>query len=73
MKPFDFAFLTDDNIQPAVVSFLKQENVNVISVYDSNLQGKPDNEILVYATTTERVILTHDNDFQVSLFVNTRF
>lgn len=74
MKPFDFPLLADENIQPDVVSFLKQENIDIMSVYASDLRGKSDNEILEFAETTGKVILTHDNDFgRLSMLENKAF
>lgn len=74
MKLFDFPILADENIHSEVIGFLKAENLDIISVHESGLTGKTDNEILQYAVANGRVVLTHDSDFgRLSLFESKAF
>jgi predicted nuclease of predicted toxin-antitoxin system len=63
MKPLDFPLLADENIHPGVVLALAAQGKDVRSVSTEGLMGKPDAELLRYAHTGGRVILTHDSDF----------
>ncbi len=63
MKFGAFSFLADENIHPAVIAFLLSMRIDVMSVYDLNLNGSPDEQILSAAFSQNRVVLTHDSDF----------
>jgi len=57
------SFLADENIHPAMISFLRDNGYDVISVEQLNLTGKSDHAIISEALKTERIIITHDSDF----------
>ncbi len=56
-------FLTDENISPKVVAFLRKCGADVLDVKELGWQGRIDNEILERALAEKRVILTCDKDF----------
>ncbi len=56
-------FLADENISMEEVEFLREEGVNVKSVYELGCEGKPDSSILCLARKTKRFILTRDKGF----------
>ena len=69
MKPFDFPLIADENIHPDVIFHLKQKNIKIFSIYESELRGKSDDEIIKFAKDAGKVILTHDSDFgRLSIF-----
>ncbi len=55
--------LTDENISPRVVSFLRQQGINVIDTKEEKWHGKNDEYLLEKAFADKRFILTHDSDF----------
>jgi predicted nuclease of predicted toxin-antitoxin system len=63
VKPLDFALLADENIQPDVVAFLRQQGHDIRSLAEEGLLGRSDTDILHTAHQQERVVLTHDSDF----------
>jgi predicted nuclease of predicted toxin-antitoxin system len=63
MKLREIKILVDENINPIVADFLRQEGFDVISVRNSFLAGKIDEEVMAFANKEKRVILTHDSDF----------
>lgn len=56
-------FLTDENIQPLVVSFLRNLSIDVLDVKEEKLAGKADSFLLEKAFDQKRIIITHDSDF----------
>lgn len=63
MKFLQFPLLTDENINPAVVQFLRQQQFDVCDVAESGLGGIGDADLLRLASAQGRVIVTHDSDF----------
>jgi predicted nuclease of predicted toxin-antitoxin system len=63
LKLWDFKLLTDENIHPAVVQFLRSQGFDVLDVATANLQGGLDVDVLRHAVTEGRVVVTHDSDF----------
>ncbi len=61
-------FLTDENIQPTVIEFLKSQSFDTVDVFSLQLNSKSDKEILLLAKQLDRVILTHDADFGQIIF-----
>ncbi|MBF0352325.1 MAG: DUF5615 family PIN-like protein [SAR324 cluster bacterium] len=55
--------LTDENISPKVVAFLRQQGVNVLDAKEQKWYGFSDAELLEIAFREKRFILTHDSDF----------
>jgi predicted nuclease of predicted toxin-antitoxin system len=68
MKIKDLHLLTDENIDPAVLSFLRQESFDVVDIKEMGWQGKKDIEILVEAHKQQRVVVTQDDDFGKLVF-----
>lgn len=62
MKLRDFPLLTDENIDPEVVDFLRQLGFDVMDVAESGLQGSSDVNLLRLARSQGSVIVTHDAD-----------
>jgi predicted nuclease of predicted toxin-antitoxin system len=63
LKLFACKLLTDENIHPVVVQFLRQQGGDSEDVLTLGLGGATDERILAEALTDGRVILTHDRDF----------
>lgn len=55
--------LTDENISPKVVAFLRQAGVDVRDVKEEEWFGTADEALLDLAYQEERFVLTHDADF----------
>lgn len=68
MKIKDLRLLTDENIDPAVLSFLRQEGFDVADIKEMGWQGRKDIEILVEAHKQQRVVVTQDDDFGKLVF-----
>jgi len=58
-----FPFLTDEDIHPDVVDFLRRRGCNVLDVKESGWAGSNDLALICKARAENRVILTHDSDF----------
>lgn len=63
MKVRDFGLLTDENLDPAVVKWLRQTGFDVYDVCENGLQGSTDLSLLQLAVAQSRLIVTHDSDF----------
>lgn len=63
-----FKFLADENIHPAVITFLNSHSFDTIDVFSLKLNSKPDKDILVAAKQLDRIVLTHDADFGQIIF-----
>ena len=63
MKLGEFRWLTDENINPQVVHFLRQMGLDVEDVCELGMQGESDLVILKHASAADRIVLTHDADF----------
>ena len=63
MKFHDYSLLTDENIDPAVVSFLRRSRFDVLDVVEARLIGSTDRSLLQLAVSEGRVVVTHDSDF----------
>ena len=59
----DVKILTDENISPKVVGFLRDIGLDVLDVKEQHLYGYEDDAILDIAYQEQRFILTHDSDF----------
>lgn len=62
-------FIVDECIGPSVARWLKQNNYDAISVYDS-LQSSSDNTVLEFAVKDHRILITCDKDFGDMIFRN---
>ncbi len=58
----EVSFLLDEDL-PSSVAELEGRGVDVKTVYDVNLEGVPDSEVLEFAEADSRVIVTQESDF----------
>lgn len=65
----DFPLLTDENIDPDVIIFLRSAGFDVLDIKESGMQGTDDEEIVKIASAQGRVIITEDSDFCDIIFV----
>ena len=63
MKLREFGLLTDENIDPDVVAFLRSQGFDVWDVCENGMQGSTDLLLLQTAVRDNRAVLTHDSDF----------
>lgn len=68
MNLFDFPFLADENIHPDVIQFLREQEYDVLSVYESELGGETDTAVLRAAHQSGRIVVSHDSDFGALTF-----
>ena len=69
MKLSDFPLLTDENIDPDVVAFLRQSHFDVFDIKEAGLQASTDRDIIRLAHSDGRVVITEDYDFCHIIFV----
>lgn len=60
-------FLVDECVGTTVAQWLKQNNYDAVSIYD-NMQGAPDDAVLVKAVSEGRILITSDKDFGEMIF-----
>lgn len=63
MRLSEIPLLTDENIDPEVVHFLRNQDFDVFDIVGNGLSGYDDEYILDLANRQNRVVLTHDSDF----------
>ena len=63
MKLSNFLFFTDENIDPFLVTFLREKGFDVFDTKENNLFGAKDAFLLDLATKSSRVFITLDSDF----------
>lgn len=63
MKLRQFSLLTDENVDPDVVAGLRGLGFDVLDAVESGRAGTSDVELLRWAKSQGRVIVTHDADF----------
>ncbi len=63
MRPKGLKFLTDENVSPRVVSFLRGLGYDVLDVKERRWHGKEDAELLQKAARAKRFVISHDRDF----------
>jgi predicted nuclease of predicted toxin-antitoxin system len=68
----DVRVLTDENVHPEVVSFLRAEGKDVRDVKEDGWTGIEDVKIIHRAEEEQRVIVTHDRDFGQLLIAQAR-
>lgn len=71
MKLWEIKLLTDENISPKVVTFLRQSGLDVLDTKEQQWFGTSDEDLLKVAYREQRFILTHDADFG-TLAINER-
>jgi predicted nuclease of predicted toxin-antitoxin system len=63
VKLRDIPLLTDENIDPDVVTHLRHLGFDVLDVVERGLQGSADLDLMRLATSLGRAVVTHDADF----------
>ncbi len=63
MKLRDFPLLSDENLDPVVITHLRQVGFDVLDVVESGMQCAADVDLLRLATAQGREVVTHDADF----------
>ena len=63
MRLRDFPLLTDENLAPIIVAFLRREGFDVLDVAENGWRGEDDGILLQRATARGRVVITQDGDF----------
>ncbi len=63
MKFHQLRVLTDENVSPKIVVFLRNHGLDVLDTKEQGWQGKSDDELLEIAYQDNRWVLTHDADF----------
>ncbi|MBI3696105.1 MAG: DUF5615 family PIN-like protein [Acidobacteria bacterium] len=61
----DFGLLSDENVHPEVVAFLRRQGWDVLDVKEKGWNGADDVALIRTAFEANRVVLTHDSDFGV--------
>jgi len=60
-------FVVDECTGPAVAQWLRQQNHDVISVFDE-IRGADDKEVIKIASEQNRILITNDKDFGELVF-----
>lgn len=63
MKIESFSLLTDENIHPEFIYFLREKGFYVYDVKESKLMGTTDEVLMDIAYNENRIIITQDKDF----------
>lgn len=63
MKLREFRLLTDENVDPEVVAWLRGAGFDVCDVCENSWQGSLDIDLLRRAVAENRAVVTHDADF----------
>lgn len=63
MKINEFRLLTDENIDPELVTHLRIKGFDVLDIKEAGLQSSTDDKIIRLGNQTSRVIVTEDRDF----------
>ena len=67
-----YSFLTDENIHPDFVAYLRQNGFSVLDVKEEKLNGKTDQELLDLSLNKNLIVITHDSDFGRLIFAEGR-
>lgn len=68
MRLTDYKILTDENIDPIIVNFLRERGFDVSDVRENGWFGKKDIELMPVAYHEQRLMVTHDSDFGTIIF-----
>lgn len=71
MKLEEFRFLADENIDPELVTYLREQGFDIKDANDVGWIASKDNAWIELAKLEERVILTQDSDFGKIIFTQT--
>ena len=61
-------FLLDENVEFRVVAFLRGEGYDVKTIVDDYQASLSDVDVLLLATTEQRVLITNDRDFSELIY-----
>ncbi|MEA3506980.1 MAG: DUF5615 family PIN-like protein [Elusimicrobiota bacterium] len=56
-------FIADENIAPETIEFIRKIGYDIIDVYQANLSGFKDSDIVDFAEKHNRIIISFDLDF----------
>jgi len=59
----EFPLLTDENIAPEVVTWLRSTGFDIFDIVENGLMGMDDEQILDLAHNQGRIVVTQDSDF----------
>lgn len=68
MNLSQFKFLTDENMPPRAVAWLRKQGFDIFDIKSEGLGGTADEDILPIAEAQNRVIITQDSDLATILF-----
>ena len=68
MSLHDLSFLTDENIDVEVVTYLREQGFDVFDIKEERLFQMSDEDILALSYKTNRVIISQDSDFGTLIF-----
>ena len=71
MRPSALRFLTDENVSPRLVAFLRGRGHDVLDVKERGWHGTTDVSLLRTAARSRRIVISHDRDFG-TLAINQR-
>jgi len=71
VRPGALRFLTDENVSPALIAFLRERDHDVLDVKERGWHGTTDATLLRKAARSRRMIISHDRDFG-TLAINQR-
>jgi predicted nuclease of predicted toxin-antitoxin system len=57
-------FLVDEDVDVEAVPYLRAKGFNAVSVEESGLKGRCDEDVLAFAWREKRVLLTLDHDYE---------
>ena len=63
MSPSGLSFLTDENVAPGVVSFLRAQGHDVWDVKEQGRIGTSDETLIDIGLREKRFVISHDSDF----------
>ena len=56
-------FVVDANLSPRLAEFLRDAGHDAVHVRDIGIRAASDDEIIDYAISTDRIVISHDTDF----------
>lgn len=56
-------FVVDANLSPRLAEFLRDAGHDAVHVRDIGMRAASDDEIIDYAISTDRIVISHDTDF----------
>ncbi len=64
------SFFADENISNVLIDWIRKNGYSVSGVKEENMQGTSDLSIIEKCFPSNKIILTHDNDFGKIIFTN---